>query len=357
MMAERREVPGRLVLDVNPRGKKALESALAIGTVSPMSIVMPQAVEQTISAPSSPIREEKRGKGFLKHLSRPKSPMHKRKHSHSDPERTPSPQPSSHRPRWLGFKKKKKNDINGATTPVEGASPSPSGSGSSLEQQCEHLQSLTISLPPSATSVDQLPGALKKTDSGSCIPVIMVSSHSGGEYEEEQLRTSGSSVSFEEMNGGDPLETGSTADMTRKLSQSSQKSACSSTLQSVGTSGVGSLLSPSGDESYANSDLESPMSPLSRTSSFTTEGEGETGGHHSDTDPIDADLHPSLTSPVSDSEMQATTPTKDCPSDLSPTASSKKELRGKQKKRKDKVICRSFGCVNILCLVCICASV
>lgn len=338
MMAERPEVPGRLVLDVNPRGKKALESALAIGTVSSMSIVMPQAVEQTISAPSSPIREEKRSKGFLKHLTRPKSPIHRRKHSHSDPERTPSPQPS-HRPRWLGFKKKNKKEMNGATTPVEGASPSPSGSGSSLEQQCEqHLQSLTISLPPSATSVDQLPGALKKADSGSCIPVIMVSSHSGGEYEEEQLRTSGSSVSFEEMNGGDPLaETGGTAGMIRKLSQSSQKSACSSTLQSVGTSGVGSLLSPSGDESYPNSDLESPMSPLSRTSSFTTEGEGETGGHHSDTDPIDADLHPSLTSPVSDPEMQVTTPTKDCPSDLSPTAGSKKELRGKQKKKKDKV--------------------
>lgn len=334
MMAERPEVPGRLVLDVNPRGKKAIESALAMGTVSSVSIVIPQAVEQTLSAPSSPIREEKRSKGFLKHLTRPKSPIHRRKHSHSDPERTPSPQPS-HRPRWLGFKKKKKNDINGATTPVEGASPSPSDSGSSIEQHCEkHLESLTISLPPSATSVDQLPGALRKADSGR-IPVIMVSSHSGGECEEEQLRTSGSSVSFEEMNGGDPLETGSTAGMTRKLSQSSQKSACSSTLQSVGTSGVGSLLSPSGDESYANSDLESPMSPLSRTSSFTTEGETE--GHHSDTDPIDADLHPSLTSPVSDPEMQVTTPTKDCPSDLSPTAGSKKELKGKQKKKKDRV--------------------
>ena len=349
MMAERPEVPGRLVLDVNPRGKKAIESALAIGTVSSVSIVMPQAVEQTISAPSSPIREEKKTKGFLKHLPRPKSPMHRRKHSHSDPERTPSPQPSSHRPRWL-FKKKKKNDINGATTPVEGATPSPSDSGSSQElQHCEkHLQSLTISLPPpSATSVDQLPGAIRKTDSGSCIPVIMVS-HSGGELDEEQLRTSGSSVSFEEMNGsgGDPLETGGgggTAGMTRKLSQSSQKSACSSTLQSVGTSGVGSLLSPSGDESYANSDLESPMSPLSRTSSFTTEGETE--GHHSDTDPIDADLHPSLTSPVSDPEMQVTTPTRDGPLDLSPTASSKKELKGgKQKKKKDRV--RERGTIN-----------
>lgn len=352
MMAERPEVPGRLVLDVNPRGKKAIESALAMGTVSSVSIVIPGAMEHTISAPSSPIREEKRSKGFLKHLTRPKSPIHRRKHSHSDPERTPSPQPSSHRPRWLGFKKKKKgNDMNGATTPVEGASPSPSDSGSSLDQQCEkHLQSLTISLPPpppSATSVDQLPGAMRKTDSGSCIPVIMVSSHSGGEYEEEQLRTSGSSVSFDEMNGGDPVETGgSTAGMTRKLSQSSQKSACSSTLQSVGTSGVGSLLSPSGDESYANSDLESPMSPLSRTSSFTTEGETE-GGHHSDTDPIDADLHPSLTSPVSDPEMQVTTPTKDSPLDFSPTTGSKKELR-KQKKKKDRVrAVISQRCVNI----------
>lgn len=349
MMAERPEVPGRLVLDVNPRGKKAIKSALAMGTVSSVSIVIPQAVE-TLSAPSSPNREEKRSKGLLKHLARPKSPIHRKKHSHSDPERTPSPQPSSHRPKWLPFKKKKKNDVNGATTPVEGASPNPSDSGSSSEQQCEkHLQSLTISLPPpSATSADQLPGAIRKTDSGSssCIPVIMVSSHSGGELEEEQLRTSGSSVSFEDMNGsgGDPLESGG-GSMTRKLSQSSQKSACSSTLQSVGTSGVGSLLSPSGDESYANSDLESPMSPLSRTSSFTTEGETE--GHHSDTDPIDTDLHPSLTSPISDPEMSVTTPTKDCPSDLSPTAGSKKELREK-KKKKDRVRgVISRGCVNI----------
>ena len=347
MMAERPEVPGRLVLDVNQRGKTAIKSALAIGTVSSVSIVISQAVE-TLSAPTSPNREKK-SKGLLKHLARPKSPIHRRKHSHSDPERTPSPQPSSHRPRWLPFKKKKKNDVNGATTPVEGASPNPSDSGSSIDQQCD-LQSLTISLPPpSATSVDQLPGAIRKTDSGSssCIPVIMVSSHSGGELEEEQIRTSGSSVSFEDMNGssgGDPLESGG-GSMTRKLSQSSQKSACSSTLQSVGPSGVGSLLSPSGDESYANSDLESPMSPLSRTSSFTTEGETE--GQHSDTDPIDTDLHPSLTSPVSDPEMSATTPTKDSPSELSPTAGSKKELRAK-KKKKDKVRgVTSRGCVNI----------
>lgn len=319
MMAERPDI-GRLVLDVNPRGKKgkALESAITMGTVSSVSIVMPQAIEKTLSAPSSPIREEKRSKGFLKHLTRPKSPIHKRKHSHSDPERTPSPQPSN-RPRWLGIRRKKKNDINGATSPVEGASASPSGSGSSLEQQSEQSRSLTI--PPSATSADQLPGALKKTDSGSIIPVIMVSSHLG-EGDEEQLRTSGSSVSFEEMNG--ELE-----NLTRKLSQSSQKSACSSTLQSVGTSGVGSLLSPSGDESYANSDLESPMSPISRTSSFTD-------AQQSDNDPIETDLHPSLASPSSDPEVQLPTPTKDSPVDFSPTCS-KKVLRSKPKKKKDKV--------------------
>ena len=335
MMAERPDI-GRLVLDVSPRGKKgkALESAITMTTVSSVSIVMPQAVEQTISAPSSPIREEKRSKGFLKHLTRPKSPMHKRKHSHSDPERSPSPQPSSNRPRWLAIRRKKKNDINDATSPVEGASASPSGSGSSLEQQSEQCRSLTI--PPSATSADQLPGALKKTDSGSIIPVIMVSTHAG-EGEEEQLRTSGSSVSFEEMNG--ELE-----NMTRKLSQSSQKSACSSTLQSVGTSGVGSLLSPSGDESYANSDLESPMSPISRTSSFTD-------AQQSDNDPIEADFHPSLASPCSDPEVQLPTPTKDSPVDFSPT-SLKKVLRSKPKKKKDKVSVNSVGESEVFLLVC-----
>lgn len=362
-MAERPEVPNRLMFDMNPRGKKgkALESALAIGTVSSVSIVMPQAVEKTISAPTSPIREEKRSRGFLKHLPRPKSPNHRRKHSHSDPERTPSPQPSSNRPRWLGLRKhgKKKNDVNGATTPIpaEGASPSPSGSASSLEQPTEVTQSFTVTIPPSATSVDQLPGALRKADSRSSIPVIMVSSHSG-ECDEEPLRTSGSSVSFEDMNGGgDPLDTTAAIAMTRKLSQSSQKSACSSTLQSVGTSGVGSLLSPSGDESYANSDLESPMSPLSRTSSFTTEEEEV--AHHSDTDPIDADLHPSLTSPVSDPEMmQASMPTKDSPLEVSPTTSSKKELRKQKKKKKDKVWNNFYafllGCVNIFVGVYLC---
>lgn len=323
MMAELPDV-GRLVLDVTPRGKKGktLESALAVGTVSSVSIVIPQAVEQTLSAPSSPVREEKRSKGILKHLTRPKSPNFRRKHSHSDPERTPSPQPSTNRPRWLGIRKKKKNGVNGATTPVEGVSPSPSGSGSSLEQLSEQTQSLSISITPSATSADQLPGALlKKVDSGSGIPVITVS-HSG-ECKEAECRTSGSSVSFEDMNGESEI-------MIRKLSQSSQKSACSSTLQSVGTSGVGSLLSPSGDESYPNSDLESPMSPLSRTSSFTE-------AHQSDTDPIETDLHLTLTSPSSDSEMSATMPTKDSPVDLSPTGS-KKDLRAKPKKKKDKVI-------------------
>ena len=321
MMAERPDI-GRLVIEVNPRGKKGktLESALSMGAVSSVSIGMPQAVEQSISAPSSPSREEKKSKGFLKHLSRPKSPLHKRKHSHSDPERTPSPQPSSNRPRWLGIRRKKKNDINGATSSVEDVSPSPSGSGSSLEQQSEQTQSLSI--PPSATSADQLPGSMKKTDSGSCIPVIMVSSHTG-ELEEEHTRTSGSSVSFEEMNG-------ETETMIRKLSQSSGRSVCSSTLQSVGTSGVGSLLSPSGDECYSNSDLDSPLSPLSRTSSFAD-------AQQSDTDPIDADLHPSLASPCSDPELQLPTPTKDSPVDFSPTSSKKKVPRSKQKKKKDKV--------------------
>lgn len=320
MMAERPDI-GRLVLDVTPKKGKALESALTMSTISSMSIVMPEATEKTISAPTSPSKEEKRSKGFFKHLTRPKSPIHRRKHSHSDPERTPSPQPTSSRPRWLGIRKKKKNESNGASSPSDGASPTPSPGGS-VNSLCGDGKSIsTPSIPPCATSMDQLPGSLKKTDSGSCIPVIMVSSHSG-ELDEEHFRTSGSSVSFEEMNGeAEPL--------TRKLSQSSQKSACSSTLQSVGTSGVGSLLSPSGDESYTNSDLESPMSPLSRTSSFTVDTQ------QSDTDPIETDLHPSLASPCSDPELQPPTPTKDSPTDFSPTET-KKQLR-KQKKKKDKV--------------------
>lgn len=233
-------------------------------------------LEKSRSAPSSPVREEKKRKGLLRHLPRPKSPGNFRKHSSSDPERTPSPGPktNSSRPKWLAFKKNhrrnKSKEMNGDL-----------GDGSSS------VEDLTRTLEPEATPVEQLPGRiLMKSSSGSTIPVITVS-HSG----EEDHRCS-ESMSHEDLNG----ELG---DM-RKMSQSSHYSGCSSTLQSVGTSGVGSLLSPSGDESYIGDDLESPISPLSsRTSSFTE-------NHHADLSDVESI---DLISPLSDQDsLSATTP-------------------------------------------------
>ena len=228
-------------------------------------------LEKSRSAPSSPVRIEKKRKGLRHYLPRPKSPGNRRKHSSSDPERTPSPGPkktNSPRPKWLHIKKKhhrnKSEDMNGDL-------------GSGVDDE------LTRTLEPEATPVEQLPGRIMKSSSGSIIPVITVS-HSGEEGPHCSV-----SVSLEDING-DGRD-------VRKMSQSSH---CSSTLQSVGTSGVGSLLSPSGDESYIGDDLESPISPLSsRTSSFTENHAADL----SDVESID------LISPLSDQDsLSATTP-------------------------------------------------
>ncbi len=204
-----------------------------------VTFAMPAAAEalelSSRSAPSSPVKNEKKRKGFLKHLTRPKSPTSPRSHPNSDPERSPSPNP---RPKWLVFKnhkRKKSKDSKDAN----GGRATPVGDGSHDD--------LSRTLEPVATPVYDLPGQtppLLKSASGSNIPVITVS-HSGS---------------------GEVNLSGSLDDVSkqRKLSQTSH---CSSNFPSTGTSGVGSLLSPSGDEGY---DLESPISPLSsRTSSFT----------------------------------------------------------------------------------------
>ena len=256
-----------------PVGKvlTSLSSAVPLG-----AIVIPKAAEvmekSSRSAPSSPVKEEKRRKGLLKHLARPRSPSSPRMGAaiHSDPERSPSPNTAggdakSHRPKWLVFKsprRRKSKDMNGSTTPGDNTSGS-----------VEDLTRL-LELEPSATPVEQLPGrTLMKTHSGSAIPVITVS-HSGGENH--------MSASLEDLSG-----------QQRKMSQSSH---CSSNFCSAATSGVGSLLSPSGDEcyiaDYLGDDLESPISPLSsRTSSFTEQVPGDL-----------SDLDQDLVSPSSDQE-------------------------------------------------------
>lgn len=248
----------------------SLSSAVPLG-----AIAIPKAAEvmekSSRSAPSSPVKEEKRRKGLLKHLARPRSPSSPRMGAitHSDPERSPSPNMAggdakSHRPKWLVFKgprRRKSKDMNGSTTPGD--------THGSVEDLTRPLE-----LEPSATPVEQLPGrTLIKTHSGSAIPVITVS-HSG---EEEHM-----SASLEDLSGPQ-----------RKMSQSSH---CSSNFCSAATSGVGSLLSPSGDEcyigDYLGDGLESPISPLSsRTSSFTEQVPGDL-----------SDLDQDLVSPSSDQE-------------------------------------------------------
>ena len=302
-----------------PHGKKKVtNTAIVVNSLTmALPIVVPEATSHLEgkgskrpaksghkSAPSSPEREGagRRNKGFFKkHLSRPKSPTHHpNKSSHSDPESSSIPSPQT-RPRWLTFKNKKKKspDVNGD---IPTSSHMTSSSGSSLE--------------PEATPVDQLPG---RTNCGSNVPEIRVSS----ETHEEAV---GGLVSYEDISG--------ILDPYRKNSQSSRCSSGSG-LVSVGTSGVGSLLSPSGDES---SDLESPLSPCSRCSSFTD----DTPGQFSDFDPIDKDYPTAHKSPsVSSENLSVTTPTPTSESPplsasevvTSPTCSEGKELKDSKKKK------------------------
>lgn len=298
-----------------PRGKKSkmkvVNTAMVLHSLVPtLPIVMPDAtahLQDSKSAPNSPDRGHERKKGFLqKHLSRPKSPHRPHRTSHSDPE-SASPSPQT-RPRWLPFKNKKRKsaDLNGDT---------PAAMLGDMG---------TSSESPEATPVDQLPGrALESSNSGSnIVPEIRVSSE-GHDYLE------GEAVSFEEISG--------TLDPYRKNSQSSRCSSGSG-LMSVGTSGIGSCLSPSGDES---SDLESPLSPCSVASSFTEETPAD-----SDVDPIDKDYPTWKCGSGSADNLSVTTPT---PTSESPPNAldissitlvappSPTDEKGSSKKRRDRV--------------------
>ena len=231
--------------DGKKRKGKVTSHAIVINSLTPtLPIVMPEATnhleDSSRSAPNSPERHQGKKKGFIKkHITRARSP----KPSHSDPESSsPSPQP---RPRWLPFKHKKRKSpgsgLNGGTPAVT-----------------TQIDSSNSSLEPEATPVDELPGTSSLgSKNGANVPEIRVSSE--GHEETEYL------ASYDEVNGA--------SDPYRKNSQSSSGSG----LISVGTSGIGSLLSPSasGDESYLSSDIESPLSPYSGASSFTEETPGE----------------------------------------------------------------------------------
>lgn len=304
-----------------PHGKKnkvkVTNAAMVLSSLAPtLPIVVPEATthleDSTKSAPNSPERDGRKKGLFKKHLPRPRSPF-RRHHraSLSDPESQSSASPSPQsRPRWLPFKSKKKKspDLNG--TPVE---------------QPDFVSS---SDSPEATPVDQLPG-----QSSSNVPEIRVSS-------ESHEADGGQTVSYEDFGGN--------LDPCRKNSQSSRCSSGSG-LMSVGTSGFGSLLSPSGDESYSGSDLESPLSPYSEVSSFTDETPGDISDLDSigNLDPIDRDFLRRKSSSLSAGSIDnlsvtTPTPTSESPPDVldssvntlvSPTSPDGKEVKEPKKKR------------------------
>ena len=317
---------------VGKKGKPKATNALVLESLTPsLPIVLPEAAaaleanrHKSSSAPSSPSKDEKggkHGKGKVKYLQRPTSPRISRKHFDSSPD---SGQGSPGRPKWLalGFRKKRSK----STSAMNNGDITPTSTMFTGDDRGDLNSTSGSSIEPEATPVAMLPGQEGRT-LDSEIPKIMVSSGDGED----------------ELNG---LE----VDMyIRKSSQSSHHSQCS-TLHSGTSSGLGSLLSPSGDEGEIGSDLESPLSPLSG-SSFR-DSTDDLRGDSSDNDCIEKDLTSALASPTSDSDTLGVTTPPPC-REYSPTGGdsgsemSGKEgaTYGKEKKKRDrpsKVMC-SYG--------------
>jgi len=350
-------------ISVPEKGKRNVaNTAMVLNSLaSTIPLVMPEAniaVEDSKSAPNSPDRAEvKKSKGFLKkHLSRPRSPHHRSRTSHSDPESSTSRSPSCSpqpRPRWLPFRNKRKkspgqNTNNGELPTVEKA----------CRSVTDIISSSMSSLELEATPAHRLPGGSSEEDNGlygsSSVPEVCgceVSLFSSSTEAQSPLETSSkdhrnSNTTVPEIRVSDeknidvveptPHDPPSTEISIRKSSQSSRCSTGSGLL-SIGTSGVGSLLSPSGDECYSGSgsDLESPLSPYSGASSFTS----ETPGELSDSDPIEKDYY------THNSKDPVTTPTPLLGEDGLPTSSGegKDELKDRKKKKDARV---SFICAD-----------
>ena len=274
MMAAENHRPNLFPISVPKMTKKPKTTDVVIGTLAAtIPMVLPETVSslessRAASLPNSPAQEPKKSK----HLSKPSnSPLNARKKKHNSNSNPDSPTSPSHsRPKWMLKVKNKVRRRSGDSNTSSDDPIKSSGSGSSLETE--------------ATAVATLPGleldctlTLQDSSSSIGIPTITVSSHLGdGECGGD------AATSVVENGEGLSLE----LDRLRKYSQSSHSS-------TVGTSGVGSLLSPSGDE--VASDLESPLSPMSGSSSFTDEPRDDL----SDFDPIDRDL----VSPSSDLEV------------------------------------------------------
>lgn len=350
-------------ISVPVKGKRrnVANTAMVLNSLaSTLPLVMPDVnislEESTKSAPISPEKEGvKKSKGFLKkHLSRPRSPhRHRQRNSQSDPESSSSRSPSSSpqpRPRWLPFKNKRKKS---PSSTLNG-----DGDLSAVQSACLSVTQLVggsmSSLDLEATPVHRLPGRSSEDDdtlvSTTSVPEIHLSEldifplrHSRERHSRERVfmaRTppeiskipdhSLPKIMVSNESNEDVLEFVACEmdlDVRRKNSQSSRCSSGSG-LVSMGTSGVGSLLlSPSGDESYPGSDLESPLSPYSGASSFTS----DTPGELSDSDPIEKDYY------GHDKDCGAT-PTPAQGEDGSPTSGGEgKELKGGKKKKENKV--------------------
>jgi hypothetical protein len=327
MMAQSPDLPVIKMPALGKKGKvkQVTSTAMVLNSLSTtLPIVVPDvtphlegSVDSVKSAPNSPEREGRRKKqGFLRKHFWPKSPSHQRNtRSHSDPESSPQA-----RPNRLPLRSKKKIplDLNNGASSAQDLD-----SGSSYEPDVE------------ATPVEELPG---RTHSNSyCnVPEIRVSSEG---YDEPITL---GSVTFEDISSLDPY---------RKNSESSRCSSGSG-LVSVGTSGIGSCLSPSGDESYPGSDLESPLSPCSRTSSFTEDTERDISDLESMDKYLSKDLEKeearddtfhsrkspsfSVGSACSNDNLSVTTPTptsESPPIAVSPTSPDEKGLK-KEKKEK-----------------------
>ena len=220
--------PAFMQVPKSPKSKKKNRTTapLVISSVtSSVPIVLPEVtpvLHETKSAPASP---GDRKKGLLKYLPKP----HRGRRHHSREGREHSHH--IHRPKWLPFRGRKKSrsaeEVNGdpGTTPEDSYN---------LELS---LRGCYLNVEPEATPVADLPGQQGSLVSSNCdIPTITVS-HSSDDHNHEY------------GNGNVERED----EMMRKMSQSSH---CST----QGTSGVGSCLSPSGDDS---SDVESLLSPMS----------------------------------------------------------------------------------------------
>ena len=346
-------------ISVPEKGKRNVaNTAMVLNSLaSTIPLVMPEAnivVEDSKSAPNSPDRAEvKKSKGFLKkHLSRPRSPHHRRA-SHSDPESSASRSPSCSpqpRPRWLPFRNKRKKSpgqsINNGELPTIGKACRSvtdiiSSSMSSLDLEATPAHRL-----PGGSSEDSLPCSSSVPEVCGCEVSLFSSSTEAPSPVESSSSNRHSSTTVPEIRVSDErnidvveptLRDPPTAEIPIRKSSQSSRCSTGSGLLSIGTSGVGSLLSPSGDECYSGSgsDLESPLSPYSGASSFSS----ETPGELSDSDPIEKDYY------THNSKDPVTTPTPLLGEDGFPTLSGegKDELKDRKKKKDAKV---SFQYLN-----------